>query len=218
MSQASKAPPVPKDEGKSDAAASTTSAGTPSEQGRATPPVAAMPNPLDLSAMIGLINVCNLSSFSSAFLRQPGIKELAELMARDPSFNKMAEQLQEAMQGVSVEEGMPNFDTFSTMQQVIQSSQFMDMAERLGNTLMELEEQGAYDEDPSLKPILEEFDNDGPAAMMRYCYDEAFRQNMGKAMGFDVGADGAASAGEDKTEEANGEESIVHHTASVGYV
>ncbi|KAL0422298.1 UNVERIFIED_CONTAM: Ankyrin repeat domain-containing protein 2B [Sesamum latifolium] len=229
--EASKTPLVPKEEEKSGAAASTTSAGIPSGQGRVTPPVAGMPNPFDFSAMTGLLN-------------DPSIKELAEQIAKDPSFNQMAEQLQKTFQGVSVDEGIPNFDTqqyYSTMQQVMQNPQFMTMAERLGSALMQdpamsgmlenltnpankdqLEERMArIKEDPSLKPILEEIENGGPAAMMRYWNDKEVLQKLGEAMGFAVGAEGATSAGEaaeDETEEANDEESIVHHTASVGDV
>lgn len=140
----------------------------------------------------------------------------------------MAEQLQKTFQGAAaVEESVPNFDSqqyYSTMQQVMQNPQFMTMAERLGNALMQvafcfmlyepldfftllmrnvsslsdwymisflfllqdpsmsgmleslsnpaqkeqLEERMArIKEDPSLKPILEEIESGGPAAMMR---------------------------------------------------
>ncbi|KAF5947092.1 hypothetical protein HYC85_017320 [Camellia sinensis] len=134
-------------------------------------------SPFDFSAMTGLLN-------------DPSIKELAEQIAQDPSFNQMAEQLQKTFHGAPAEDGIPQFDSqqyYSTMQQVMQNPQFMTMAERLGNALMQdpsmstvlenlanpshkdqLDERMALiKEDPALKPILEEIETEGPAAMMR---------------------------------------------------
>lgn len=54
----------------------------------------------------------------------------------------MAEQLQKTFQGgPPAEEGLPQFDSqqyYATMQQVMQNPQFMTMAERLGNALMQV--------------------------------------------------------------------------------
>ncbi|GMP37182.1 hypothetical protein CsSME_00008987 [Camellia sinensis var. sinensis] len=181
----------------------------------------------------------------TGLLNDPSIKELAEQISKDPAFNQMAEQLQKTLHGAAAEDDIPQFDTqqyYSTMQQVMQNPQFMTMAERLGNALMQdpsmssmldsltnpshkdqLEERMVrIKEDPALKPILEEIETGGPAAMMRYWNDKDVLQKLGEAMGVAVTGDAATStenSGPDEAEEpGNDDESIVHHTASVGDV
>ncbi|KAJ8441763.1 hypothetical protein Cgig2_009009 [Carnegiea gigantea] len=192
------------------------------------PGVAFPQNPFDFSAMSGLLN-------------DPSIKELAEQIAKDPAFNQMAEQLQKTFHGAPAGEGVPEFDTqqyYSTMQQVMQNPQFMALAERLGSALMQdpsmssmlenlvnpvqrdqLEERMArIKEDPSLKPILEEIEKGGPAAMMRYWNDKEVLEKLGEAIGLAVsgGATSSELPGADEAEAENEEESIIHHAASIG--
>lgn len=53
----------------------------------------------------------------------------------------MADHLHKTLQGAGAEDGIPQFDSqqyFTTMQQVMQNPQFMNMAERLGNALMQV--------------------------------------------------------------------------------
>lgn len=132
------------------------------------------------------------------------------------------------------------------MQQLMQNPQFVAMAERLGSALMQdpamssmlggltnpahkeqLEARIArMKDDPSLKPILDEIENGGPAAMMKYWNDPEALQKFGRAMGVGPSGEGAAAAGgeHEEAEEEGGEEgeyedeSVIHHTASVGDV
>ncbi|KAF6134612.1 hypothetical protein GIB67_025727 [Kingdonia uniflora] len=200
---------------------------------RSSEPAAGFPpSAFDFSAMSGLLN-------------DPSIKELAEQIAKDPAFNQMAEQLQKNVPSAG-EDGFPQFDTqqyLSTIQQVMQNPQFMTMAERLGNALIQdpatssmlenltnplhkedLEERMArVKEDPSLKPILEEIESGGPAAMMRYWNDPEVLKKLGQAMGLgavgEAATSGELSGPEEQEDEAgNEDESIVHQTASVGDV
>ncbi|KAG2636147.1 hypothetical protein PVAP13_2NG427400 [Panicum virgatum] len=190
---------------------------------------ASLPNPFDFSCMSGLLN-------------DPAIREMAEQIASDPVFNQMAEQLQKSAQGAG-EQGIPALDPqqyMETMQQVMQNPQFVSMAERLGNALMqdpamssmlenlsspahkeEFEERMArIKEDPSLKPILDEIENGGPSAMMKYWNDPEVLKKIGQAMGVNLPGDSSAStelSGPEETGEGGyDDESIVHHTASVG--
>jgi len=193
---------------------------------------AGVPNPFDFSAMTGLLN-------------DPSIKEMAEQIAKDPAFNQMAQQLQRSVQNVN-NDGVPELDTnqyINAMQQVMQNPQFMTMAERLGTALMQdpamsgmlsnltnpahkeqLEQRMAQvREDPTLKPVLEEIETGGPAAMMKYWNDPVVLSKLGQAMG--VGVPGEAglqipgeAANDDEEEEGDEEEDelTVHHTASTG--
>ncbi|CAL9199790.1 unnamed protein product [Musa hybrid cultivar] len=200
--------------------------------GTTSTPAAGFPaNPFDFSSMQNLLN-------------DPTIKEMAEQIAKDPVFSQMAEQLQKSVHSVG-QEGVPPLDPqqyISTMQQVMQNPQFMNMAERLGNAIMQdpgmssmldslanpaqkeqIEERMArMKDDPSLKTILEEIESGGPSAMMKYWNDPEVLQKLGQAMGVGPSDDGVTStelSGPEEAEDGGYEdESIVHHTASIGDV
>ncbi|KAL1802120.1 ankyrin repeat domain-containing protein 2A [Daucus carota subsp. sativus] len=201
-------------------------------RGTAAPGTGMPTNPFDFSAVAGLLN-------------DPSVKELAEQIAQDPSFNQIAEQLKKSFEGAGAGDGIPQVDPqqyFSSVQQVMQNPQFMTMAERLGSALMQdpsmsqmleslnnpaqqdqlQERMSRVKEDPTLKPIFDEIETGGPAAMMRYWNDPSILQKLGEAMGLPVSGDAVASAetsGQDESDEVGNEgESIVHNTASVGDV
>jgi hypothetical protein len=123
-----------------------------------------------------------------AHTQDPSIKEMAEQISKDPAFTQMAEQLQKTV--ASPRQPAPELDPqkyVATMQQLMQNPQFVAMAERMGSALMQdpamatmlggltspankeqLEARVArMKEDPSLKPILDEIEAGGPAAMMK---------------------------------------------------
>eukprot|EP00850_Spirogloea_muscicola_P001779 SM000006S19544 [mRNA] locus=s6:1380678:1383442:+ [translate_table: standard] len=183
--------------------------------------------PLDFSAMSGLMN-------------DPSIKEMAEQIAKDPTFTQMAQSLQNS---VKTDGGVPHIDPqayVQTMQQVMANPQFMQMAERLGSSLMQdpqmanmmqqmqnplykqqLESRmAALREDEELKPILEELETGGPGAMMKYWNDPVVMSKIGKAMGVPPGMPGASAPGlaeeGDEEEEEEEEELEVHAAASSG--
>ncbi|KAG2544462.1 hypothetical protein PVAP13_9KG017900 [Panicum virgatum] len=178
-------------------------------------------NPFDFSTMMNLLN-------------DPSIKEMAEQIAKDPAFTEMAEQLQKmtvvsprqapAAPTPQAAAALDPHKYVATMQQLMQNPQFVAMAERLGSALMQdpamasmlggltnpthkeqLEARIArMKEDPTLKPILDEIEAGGPAAMMKYWNDPEALHKFGRAMG--VGPSSEAAAGAEEEAEEAGEE------------
>ncbi|KAH7427672.1 hypothetical protein KP509_10G054600 [Ceratopteris richardii] len=188
----------------------------------------------------GRINPFDFSSMSS-MLSDPSIKELAEQIAKDPSFTAVAQQLQQSLRTPKADGSPPQLDPqqyFGAMQQVMQNPQFVTMAKKLGNAMMQdpavssmmqgvsdpvqrerLEERLAkVREDPELKGVLDEIQTGGPAAMMKYWNDPKVLSKLGKAMG---GAAPSDVETENQHDGQTGEEEqagTIHHAASTGDV
>lgn len=175
-------------------------------------------------------------------LDDPVIRTLAEQIANDPAFSSMAKQLQCGVCNSS-QEGLPQLDTqeyFDAMQLIMQNPQFMTMAERLGNALIQdsdmsnmlqnLANPAHKDQlelrmaqicdDPTLKTILGEIESGCPSAMSKYLNDPIVLSKLGQAMGvgaagvFPLPTDQEAAAGVEVDEQEN--DSSIHYFASVG--
>uniref|UniRef100_A0ACD5WD43 Uncharacterized protein n=1 Tax=Avena sativa TaxID=4498 RepID=A0ACD5WD43_AVESA len=213
----------------------------------AGPRRAAPGSPFDFSTMMNLLNDPSIKEMAEQIAKDPSFSEMAEQLQRTVAPSPAASSASSAPR--SPQELAAALDPqkyVATMQQLMQNPQFVQMAERLGSALMQdpamssvlggltdpahkeqLQARVArMKDDPSLKPILDEIESGGPAAMMKYWNDPEALQKFGRAMG--VGgppAAGAAAAAEAEEEEADvGEEgeyedeSLIHHAASVGDV
>lgn len=178
-------------------------------------------------------------------LNDPAIKQMAEQIAHDPSFQNLTSQLQESMSSMTGAGGpaaaaagppdMANFDPskyMSAMANMFQNQNFMQMAEKLGNAIIQSdpsmqqmlkgmqdpEVKGKMEEamkklkdDPEMGGVLADMEANGPAAMMKYWNDPEVLSKLGKAMGgdFPLGGPGmpvpAGAAAEDGEEDGEGE-------------
>uniref|UniRef100_A0A061S6A5 Ankyrin repeat domain-containing protein 2 n=1 Tax=Tetraselmis sp. GSL018 TaxID=582737 RepID=A0A061S6A5_9CHLO len=216
----------------------------------------------------GALGGFDLSALQNV-LSDPSIKQMAEQIAQDPAFSQMTKTLQESMAGLVTPgaEGdvsqagtqstaseteasnssgpQPHFDPtkyMDAMTNVLQNPQFMQMAEKLGQQIMQQDpmmaemvrgmQNPAYREniegklkelkdDAELAPILEELERDGPAAMMKYWNDPNVLSKLGKAMGtaFDTvpsNEDGGEGQQGDEEGEEYEEEMTLHSTSSAG--
>ncbi|MFS7938448.1 hypothetical protein Hanom_Chr05g00439811 [Helianthus anomalus] len=149
------------------------------------------------------IDAAKKTSSASSFSGVPPMTSMpgAEFPGNPFAFSYIAGLLnQKICHGAN--EGIPQFDTqqfYSTMEQVMQNPQFMNMAERLGSAMMQnpsmsqmleslsnpaqkdkLKERMAHIKvDPSLKPILEEIESGGPTTMMKYWNDQDVLKKLG---------------------------------------
>eukprot|EP00250_Pteridium_aquilinum_P007958 c17556_g1_i1 orf=146-1156(+) len=209
---------------KNDESAGTTVASTPIQTGHQDDLNNA--GPFDFSAM-------------SSILDDPTVRMLVEQISNDPAFSSMAKQLQGSVHR-SGKENLSQLDKeeyFDAMQIIMQNPQFLTMAERLGNALIQnpnisnaLQTVGKLDcdnlhepklaqmhHDPTLRTILNEIEVGGPSTVVKYWNDPVVLSKLGQAMG--VGATGVFP-GEDVAaaveEHEHEDESSIHYFASVG--
>ena len=74
--------------------------------------------------------------------QDPSVKELAEQIAKDPSFTNFAEQLQQVRQDGSMPQQVDYQKYMSAFQQVMQNPQFVTMAKKLGSAVMQVDPEG----------------------------------------------------------------------------
>lgn len=215
---------------------------------RRAAPAAAAASPFDFSTMMNLLNDPSIKEMAEQIAKDPSFSEMAEQLQRTVAPPSSSPAPAAA--------ALDPHKYVSTMQQLMQNPQFVAMAERLGSALMQdpamssmlggltggsgsgagaaqrqqLEARVArMKEDPSLRPILDEIESGGPAAMMKYWNDPEALQKFGRAMGVGpssaaagAGEEGesaaAAAAGAEEEEEEYEPESAIHQAASVGDV
>jgi hypothetical protein len=67
------------------------------------------------------------------------VKELAEQIAKDPSFTTLAQQLQQVKQAGSMPQQVDYEKYMGAFQQVMQNPQFITMAKKLGSAVMQVD-------------------------------------------------------------------------------
>jgi hypothetical protein len=197
----------------------------------------------DMSALQNILNDPAIKQMAEAMAQDPAFAQMAAAMQQnmgalqpgaagagpagagaDPAAVPDPSQVAEAFSGV------------------FQNPKFMEMAESLGKQIMqqdphmaamvermnnpayreEIESRlAAVKDDPELAPIMQEIQDGGPSAMMKYWSDPAVLEKLGKHLGDLGGQEG--SAGEDangaaEEDEAGDEEATVHSAASEGDV
>jgi hypothetical protein len=120
--------------------------------------------------------------------KDPSFSEMAEQLQKTVAPSPAASSASAARSPQELAAALDPQKYVSTMQQLMQNPQFVAMAERLGSALMQDPAMSAVlggltdpahkeqlqarvarmKDDPSLKPILDEIESGGPAAMMKY--------------------------------------------------
>jgi hypothetical protein len=180
-------------------------------------------------------------------LNDPNIKQMAEQIAQDPAFAQMSAALQASMANggpgaAAGPGGAPAVDPeqyAQAMAGVLGNPGFMEMAEKLGQQIMNQDPAmagllqnmqdpqyrdvmgGKLEElkkDPELGPILEEIQESGPAALMKYWSDPVVLEKLSKAMGPAMAGmeQVEGGTGEQEGEEEEGPPENVHEAASSG--
>jgi len=196
-------------------------------------------------------------------LNDPSIKQMAEQIANDPSFQGLTAQLQESMASMmggaeggaaaaaAAPPAMPpmpdpaNFDPTKYMQAMsgmFQNPQFMQMAEKLGQAIIQSDPNmqrlmstmadpeykakienamKSLKDDPEMGAIFQELEQGGPAAMMKYWNNPEVLKKLGETMGgvFDFQAmlgEGVEGAEGEEEQDEEEEEVNLHSAASDG--
>jgi len=172
-------------------------------------------------------------------LNDPAILQMAQELQRDPAFQQMQQVLQQSfattMGAPPAENGAPPAPenpfpvpssevepekAFEAMQQLYSNPQFLQMAEKIGQTMLEQNPvmramldperreamQGKFEElkkDPELASVMEELESGDPQAMMKYWNNPTVLKKFSEAVQ-DVLED--TNAGESGNAAAEGEE------------
>uniref|UniRef100_A0A7S3QYD5 STI1/HOP DP domain-containing protein n=1 Tax=Dunaliella tertiolecta TaxID=3047 RepID=A0A7S3QYD5_DUNTE len=166
--------------------------------------------PFDFSALQQALNDPAIKQMAEQIATDPTFKSVTETL--QAQFGNMFQQQGGSREGggaggEGAAPGPEAFDPSKYMQAMtgmFQNEEFMKMAEQLGKSIIESDpkmagmmqsmQDPAYKskvedalkslkEDPDLKPMLDELETAGPAAMMKYWNDPEVLGKLGKAMG-----------------------------------
>ncbi|KAF5838655.1 ankyrin repeat-containing domain protein [Dunaliella salina] len=165
--------------------------------------------PFDFSALQQALNDPAIKQMAEQIATDPTFKSVTETL-QSQFGNMFQQQSREGGPGGEAPGAGPGAEAFDpskymqAMTGMFQNEEFMKMAEQLGKSIIESDpkmagmmqsmQDPAYKskvedalkslkEDPDLKPMLDELETAGPAAMMKYWNDPEVLGKLGKAMG-----------------------------------